>query len=322
VSLGQIFSVNVTITAVANLTAWEFRLYYLSSVLNCSGVVEGPFLKTGGNNTFFTKMITNSYNSTHGRVIAGCALTGVVPGATGSGTLVTITFRARSGGETSLHLSNTKLGDEKIPPQPIPHTPIDGMVHVTGTIHDVAIKAVSPFRALVGEGFSANISVNTENQGDFIETFNVAVYADLELPIGDEIVIGEQTISNLPAGALRSTTYVWNTTGVTRGNYTISATAEVVPGESDFYDNNCTDGWVLVTKVGDFGGNVPPQFFRCDGKVDGKDLALFLQCYHETAPPEAMYLGDLGGGVPPQFFKSDNEVDGKDLALFLLCFKG
>jgi len=83
-----------------------------------------------------------------------------------------------------------------------------------------------------------------------------------------------------------------------------------------------TGGWILITKVGDLGGGVPPAFFSCDGSVDGKDLALFLQCYKGTAPAEAMYLGDLGGGVPPQFYDCDGKVDGKDLSLFLQCFKG
>ena len=67
---------------------------------------------------------------------------------------------------------------------------------------------------------------------------------------------------------------------------------------------------------------MPPQFFKCDGLVDGKDLALFLQCYKGLGPQGAMYLADLGGEMPPKFFKCDGKIDGKDLALFLQCFKG
>lgn len=67
----------------------------------------------------------------------------------------------------------------------------------------------------------------------------------------------------------------------------------------------------------------PPQpFLNCDGVVNGKDLALFIQCYKGSAPSEAMYLADLGGGVPPQFLKCDGKVDCKDLALFMQCYKG
>jgi parallel beta-helix repeat protein len=75
-------------------------------------------------------------------------------------------------------------------------------------------------------------------------------------------------------------------------------------------------------KFADLGGGVPPQLFYYDGRVDGKDLALFLQCYHGSVPPEAVSLADLGGGVPPKFYDYDRRVDGKDLALFLQCYHG
>lgn len=73
--------------------------------------------------------------------------------------------------------------------------------------------------------------------------------------------------------------------------------------------------------IGDIGGGTPPEFFNFDDKVDGTDLALFIDCYKGLAPSEAMYLADLGGGTPPQFFNWDGIVDGKDLALFLQCYR-
>jgi hypothetical protein len=100
------------------------------------------------------------------------------------------------------------------------------------------------------------------------------------------------------------------------GLYTVYVTSSY---QEELASNSTT---FIVTLVGDLGGGVPPQFFNFDGKVDGKDLSLFLQCFKGTAPPEAMYLGDLGGGVPPQFFNYDGKCDGKDLSLFLQCFKG
>jgi len=100
------------------------------------------------------------------------------------------------------------------------------------------------------------------------------------------------------------------------GNYTVYVSSRY-QGESA--SNSTT---FEAYRLGDLGGGVPPQFLLFDGAVDGKDLALFLQCFKGTAPPEAMYLGDLGGGVPPQFFQFDGKVDGKDLALFLQCYKG
>jgi hypothetical protein len=37
-------------------------------------------------------------------------------------------------------------------------------------------------------------------------------------------------------------------------------------------------------RVGDLGGGVPSTFFNYDGKCDGKDLSLFLQCYKGLGP--------------------------------------
>ena len=63
-----------------------------------------------------------------------------------------------------------------------------------------------------------------------------------------------------------------------RGNYTVYATSRYF-GESVF---NSTTFEVYI--LGDLGGGLPPQFFAFDGKVDGKDLSLFLQCFRGTGP--------------------------------------
>jgi len=101
-----------------------------------------------------------------------------------------------------------------------------------------------------------------------------------------------------------------------RGNYTVYATSRYL-GEPVF---NTTQFQVAI--IGDLGSGTPPQFFLFDGKVDSKDLSLFLQCIKGLAPPEAMYLADLGSGIPPQFFLFDGKVDSRDLSLFLQCYKG
>jgi hypothetical protein len=135
-----------------------------------------------------------------------------------------------------------------------------------------------------------------------------------------------QPTQNQSTNLQSSETTNYNTTfklaaNPTLGLYTVYVTSSY---QQEFASDSTTFivGHLLPPKVGDLGGGIPPQFFQFDGKVDGKDLSLFLQCFKGTAPPEAMYLGDLGGGVPPQFFNYDGKVDGKDLSLFLQCFKG
>jgi len=87
-------------------------------------------------------------------------------------------------------------------------------------------------------------------------------------------------------------------------------------------ENDIYGTWNLTFReLGDLGSGIPPTFYEFDGKVDGKDLSLFLLCFKGLAGPD-WRIGDLGGGMPPVFFAYDGKVDGKDLSLFLMCFKG
>jgi len=247
----------------------------------------------------------------------------------GSGTVFTMTFRVKyhpvqpePDANITLELYLTELA--AIGGDPIPHIRENGKVilYALSAGHDVAIIGIIPSKNVVGQGYNLYISVTVTNKGDFLETLNLTTYADVSLPIGDEIIVGKKEVSYLLPEENRVLTFLWTTTGIAKGNYTISALADPVLGETNTTDNTLIDGWILITKVGDLGGGLPPQFFNFDDKVDGKDLSLFLMCFKGTAPPEAMYLADLGGGVPPQFYECDGKVDGKDLSLFLMCFKG
>jgi hypothetical protein len=130
--------------------------------------------------------------------------------------------------------------------------------------------------------------------------------------------------------SLNSTTitFTWNATGLTKGNYAVSAYVTPVLGEIDTTDNNYTGGSVVVTKAGDLGGYAPgllaPQFGYCDGSCGPDDIPLFIMCYRGTAPPQWEYLGDLGSLVNgvPTFFKCDGVCNAVDVALFIRCYRG
>jgi hypothetical protein len=111
-------------------------------------------------------------------------------------------------------------------------------------IHDIAVINVSPFKIVVYQGYFVSINVTVENQGDYTETFSVTVKCDLTL-------IDTKTVIDLAPEATQTLTFNWNTTGFTPANYTISAVADTVPGETDVVDNICIDGWVLVAILGD-----------------------------------------------------------------------
>jgi len=126
VDVDDTFSIDVKISDVTNLTCWEFKLYFNNAVLNCTDAAEGPFLKSGGS-TFWQETIDNP----GGKVHLASTLLGLTS-VNGSGFLATVTFKAIASGDSTLHLADTKLGDEHIPPLPISHNTVDGNVTVTG----------------------------------------------------------------------------------------------------------------------------------------------------------------------------------------------
>ena len=103
--VGDNFTISVSISDVADLYGWEFKLRWDSTLLDCVDVDEGAFLKQGGN-TFF---ITPTINKTEGYVLLDCMLLGEIPGVSDNGTLAVIEFHVKDTGECSLDLYDTKL---------------------------------------------------------------------------------------------------------------------------------------------------------------------------------------------------------------------
>jgi len=113
--------------------------------------------------------------------------------------------------------------------------------------YNIATTNATPLKTVVGQGYSMSINVTITNKGDFTETFNVIAYANTTS-------VASQTVA-LTSGNSTTLTFTWNTSGFALGNYTISAVADTVPGETDTADNNMADGMVLVTLVGDVNGD-------------------------------------------------------------------
>jgi hypothetical protein len=302
VSVGLTFSVNVNITNVALLTAYQLDLYYLKLVLNCTAAVEGPFLGTGGS-TFTNFNITNNYNSTHGRIEAYSSLLGFTS-VNGSGVVLTVTFNAVGGGGTSLTLANTKLGDTAIPPNPIIHKDYSGTVTILNPPHDVAVTNVTSYKKIIGLGHCSNITVTVANPGGYGETFNVTAYANTT-------VIAKIVNITLFSGQLVVQNIVWNTTGFPYGSYTLKAVADTVPGETNTDNNNFTDGLVVVAGLGDLtGGTNNALDFVPDGRVDIVDVAVVAKFFGQKVPPAPGNVDVAGSilGVP------DGKIDITDVA--------
>jgi nitrous oxidase accessory protein NosD len=107
---------------------------------------------------------------------------------------------------------------------------------------DIAVTNVTSFKTVVGQGYSVSINVTVTNQGNYSETFNVTAYANTT-------VIDTRTDITLTSGNPTTITFTWDTTGFAKGNYTISAYAWPVPGETDTTDNTYVDGTIQITAV-------------------------------------------------------------------------
>jgi len=98
-------------------------------------------------------------------------------------------------------------------------------------------------------------------------------------------------------------TFAWDTTGFAKGNYTISAYAWPVLGETNTADNSLINGWVIVAMVGDITGhNGWP-----DGKVDMRDISLVARLF-------GTYKGHLNYN-PNCDINCDGKIDMKDVAI-------
>ncbi len=110
--------------------------------------------------------------------------------------------------------------------------------------------------------------------------------------------IGTKIVTNLPNGTSTTITFTWNTTGFAKGNYTISAYAEPVPGETDTEDNLFTGGLVKIGIPGDING---------DTVVDSTDLGILGGAW-------GSYKGDLIYN-PNTDIDGDGVVDSSDLGI-------
>jgi hypothetical protein len=116
------FEVNITISNVADLYAWQFKLTWNTTILDLvpPNVTEGPFLKSGGGNTYFY------YNSTS--ELAFCTLTGSeTPGVSGNGVLATVYFQVKGSGSCGLDLSEITLYNSA--EKQITNRIVDGQFH-------------------------------------------------------------------------------------------------------------------------------------------------------------------------------------------------
>ncbi|MCW3980109.1 MAG: M14 family zinc carboxypeptidase [Candidatus Bathyarchaeota archaeon] len=151
---------------------------------------------------------------------------------------------------------------------------------------NLAVSAITTSKTIVGEGFILNVTVVVANHGSMIEEINVTVYLD------DDAF--ESLSASVKGGESAVCSFAWNTTGFSKGNYTVSAVVDAAPGETDIADNTFVGSTVTVAIPGDIDG---------DRDVDIFDIVRIAGVY--------------GTSEPNPSYDPDSDIDGDgDIDIF------
>jgi len=159
----------------------------------------------------------------------------------------------------------------------------------------LAITKTTTSKTVIGQGFTLSINVTILNHGVDDEVSTINIYANTTVKASLPATLTNRNFATI--------TLTWNTTGVAKGNYTITAHAEPVIGETDTTDNTLTDGWVIVAMVADITG---PDGYP-DGKVDMRDVYLVARRFG-IKPGHPLWN-------PNCDFNDDDKIDMRDIYL-------
>jgi hypothetical protein len=137
-NIGQTFSVNINISDVTDLYAWQTGVTFNPEVLECTGFYEGEFLERSGEKRIFMEHGKDMDNALGIAYYRGCCLLGSVPGVDGSGQLAYATFKSVGIGVSDFHLTDVVLINSKL--ENVKFTVAEGFtVEVYGVNYHVGI---------------------------------------------------------------------------------------------------------------------------------------------------------------------------------------
>ena len=121
---GETFTLDIHAENITDLAGWQFDIAFDPASLEAIDVSDGDFLKADGGNTFFQ---SGSIDNAAGKIGGLSAIRLSTQGVTGIGTVLQVTFKAKSPGETELTLQNFEFAN--ISGQRIPTVP--PQIHIT-----------------------------------------------------------------------------------------------------------------------------------------------------------------------------------------------
>jgi len=110
-TVGSTIVVDVNISSIADLYAFQLDLAFNPAVLSAVSVSEGSFLPSGGTTSFVPGSIDNVGGSI---TFNADTLIGTIPGVTGGGSLLSFDFLAIGNGVSALNLQNALFLDSSL----------------------------------------------------------------------------------------------------------------------------------------------------------------------------------------------------------------
>ena len=126
---GDIFTLDIRAENIFDMAGWQFDIAFDPAALEAISVSEGDFLKTNGGTTFFQ---SGSIDNAAGKIGGLSAARLSTQGVSGTGMLLQVRFKAKSGGETEVALQNFQFG--AITGEAIPAGPHEIRITVEGQL--------------------------------------------------------------------------------------------------------------------------------------------------------------------------------------------
>jgi hypothetical protein len=258
VHAGENFSVNITIENVTNMKTDQARLYFDSSAMNATDVIEGDFLKTGG-----TTLPIEKIDNTEG--FAGFAYT-LLSGTpvTGSGVLATIKFNTSEDieGTFNLNLTNVMIKNETTE---IPVDVYNGTISMDNTSPTVEI--ISPAN---GDWFGSEaVNLTFLPRDNLAEMLNYLVFLnEEEVANGTAANCSEEIVylGTLSEGSYVLSVNVTDNAGLTGSDEIMIYVDRAPPNVEIISPEN--DDWFDSE-------NVVLTFLPCDNQADVLNFSIF-----------------------------------------------
>ena len=213
---GDTFTLNILAENITDLAGWQFDIAFDPAALEAIDVSEGDFLKTNSGTTFFQG---GRIDNAAGKITGLSAALLSAQGVTGTGTLLQVRFKAKSGGETRLALQNFEFGA------------ITGGLIPAGP-HEVRITV---------EGQLATGDVNRDGRVSILDLILVAQQLGRRVPAGSPVDLNGDGVVSILDLIL---------TARAIGNTTASAAPAV---EAESIDPATIEAWIAQARLEDDG---------------------------------------------------------------------